>query len=50
MRRGKLLQQQRGVKGNPVDLAEAADRPREIRLGNVRCEQDCHALPLGREA
>jgi hypothetical protein len=46
MRRGKLLQEERGVKRNPVDLAHAADRPREICFGDIRRQLDRHALPL----
>lgn len=46
MRRGKALQEQRGVERHPVDLANAADQPGKVRLSN-RCPQlDCHALPL----
>jgi hypothetical protein len=32
MRRGKALQEQRRVKRNPVDLAQAADQPRKVRF------------------
>ncbi|MDH5578818.1 MAG: hypothetical protein OEZ09_10220 [Betaproteobacteria bacterium] len=46
MWRGELPEQERGVKRNPVDLAQAADRPREICLGDIRPELDCHAIPL----
>jgi hypothetical protein len=48
MRRRKFLQQKGWVKGNPIDLAQAADQPAEVPFCDLRRELNRYA-PCGWE-
>jgi hypothetical protein len=41
MRSRKFLEKKRGIKRNPVDLAEASHQPTELRFRDLRRELNC---------